>query len=260
MPELPDVATYETYLKATSLHKRIEEVDVREKQVLSGISAAKLRSRLHSAEIASARRHGKLLFALLESGLALALHFGMTGNLQYYKNGAAGTEYACVILHFGNGYNLAYESRRKLGHIFLVEDVDGFIHREGLGPDALQCGYPAFEEAVFATKRAVKSALMDQHRIAGIGNVYSDEILFQAGFTPKRDTSEFDAKAKRKLFRTMKRVLETTIRHKADPDRFPRTYLTRYRHDGAECPKCGVALRTVKAAGRRAWYCPKHQH
>jgi len=101
---------------------------------------------------------------------------------------------------------------------------------------------------------------MDQQSIAGIGNVYSDEILFQAGEPLEKKVGAFSQKERKHLFHTMKRVLQTAIRHQADPGRFPRTYLTPRRREGEQCPKCGAGLRATKVNGRRAWYCPQHQH
>ena len=115
----------------------------------------------------------------------LTLHFGMTGDLRYLEPGGDDVRYDRVRLDFGNG-RLAYVNRRMLGRVGLADDADAFIAAEELGPDALD---PAFDLAALAAaldgRRDVKTVLMDQSVVAGIGNIYADEILFQARLHPK---------------------------------------------------------------------------
>ncbi len=108
-------------------------------------------------------------------------------------------------------------------------------------------------------RKAVKATLMDQALLAGVGNIYSDEILFQAGIVPTRRANELSQKERRRLFQIMKRALRTAIRNKAMPDQFPRSYLTRNRQEGSQCPKCGGLVRTHEINGRRSYYCPRCQ-
>ncbi len=258
MPELPDVAVFKQYLDATSLHQRITGVEVRDRRLLEGIGPRKLASRLGGTEIASSRRHGKHLLAILDNGSALALHFGMTGDLAYYRNPEAEPRYAQLVMTFRGGYHLAYNSRRRLGEIRLIDDVDDFAEENELGPDALEVSRDAFYAALKG-RRGLKASLMDQRHLAGIGNVYSDEILFQAGILPTRQGDDLNGADRKRLYSTMRRVLRTVIRHQADPGQLPRTYLTRNREEGAPCPKCSGKVKTKRVGGRRAYYCPNCQ-
>ncbi len=257
MPELPDVEVFKQYLDATSLHKEIDRVKVHSTQVLEGISATKLRRRLEGHTFESTRRHGKYLFVRLNDGNWLVLHFGMTGSLKYFKDLDKDTPHDRFLIGFSNGYHLAYDSQRKLGKVGVVDDVKKFIKEKDLGPDALDANFDmkAFEEALTGRTATVKAALMNQQYIAGIGNIYSDEILFQAGIRPQTRVNRLKGKNLERLFHVSKEVLRTAIDCRADPGEFPNSYLIPVRHKGGSCPKCERAICKVKVSGRTAYYC-----
>lgn len=261
MPELPDVEVYRRYLNATALHKYIERVAVLSSYMLRGISASRFRSRLRGRRMVSTARHGKYLFVWLEGDGFLVLHFGMTGGLKYARRPEDLPSHTRLRLDLSNGYHLAFDCQRKLGMIALTEDVEGFVRQKGLGPDALDpsLDYPAFREVLRGRKGAVKSAFLDQRLIAGMGNIYADEVLFHAGVHPLKSLRSLDEKTLKALFKAMKRELERAINCQVDAERFPRTCLLPHRYQGGRCPRCGVGLETVKVAGRTAYYCPGHQ-
>ncbi|MGM0399733.1 MAG: DNA-formamidopyrimidine glycosylase [Chloroflexota bacterium] len=263
MPELPDVEALRQYLQATSLHQEIGDVEVRSDQVLEGTSGEVLKETLVGRSFASTRRHGKyLLVALDEDGdKFLLLHFGMTGGLAYFKDMAEEPEYDRVLFRFANGYHLAYQSMRKLGEVRLIDDVEVFVEKKGLGPDALDPAFDlaAFKEAVEGRRAMTKSVLMDQRTMAGIGNVYSDEIMFQAGVHPRTKINKLDEETLETLFDTMKEVLQKAVECQADADQFPESFIIPHRQEGGECPRCGTELERVQVASRHAYYCPRCQ-
>ncbi|MFO7743261.1 MAG: DNA-formamidopyrimidine glycosylase family protein [Anaerolineae bacterium] len=269
MPELPDVETMRWYLQSTSLHQEIQAVEVHAPGVVrsdgGGDQSAvrELREELVGCSFASTRRHGKWLFVALDdhSERTLVLHFGMTGGLKTFKDMDDEPEYDRVLFRFANGYQLAYVSQRKLGQVRLIDDVAGFIDRRELGPDALDADLDlaAFRNLVEGRRVMAKALLMDQHTIAGIGNVYADEILFQAGVHPRTRVSALDDQTVERLFHRMKEVLRTAIRCQARPDRLPDTFLAPHRHAEGTCPACGARLERVKVSSRTAYYCPKCQ-
>jgi formamidopyrimidine-DNA glycosylase len=259
MPELPDVETYKRYLDATSLHKKIRRAEVTDSRILQGVSARRLAGELKGRRLGPSRRHGKYLFVRFAPSRWLVLHFGMTGDLSYYKEGRDAPEHARLVLAFSNGYRLAYISQRLLGKVALAGDPGEYIEGKGLGPDALALDLRGFREAL-GKRAGAKSALMNQRRIAGIGNVYSDEVLYLAGVHPRKAAGSLTGEQTRELHRAMRHVLETAVRKKADPERMPRGWLLHLRGvEGGKCPRCGGQIRSVKAAGRTAWYCPSHQ-
>jgi formamidopyrimidine-DNA glycosylase len=269
MPELPDVETMRRYLESTSLHQEIAGVElhaagvVPSEEVVEQTGVKELKDTLTGRSFASTRRHGKWLFVALDkdSDAFLVLHFGMTGGLKYFRDMEQEPEYDRVLFRFTNGYQLAYLSMRKLGEVAVIDDVEQFIDEKGLGPDALDPGFDlvAFRDAVDVRRAMVKSILMDQDTIAGIGNVYSDEILFHAGIHPRTTINHLGEETLEELFHTMKDVLKKAIEYQAEPERFPESFITRHRHDGGTCPICGSELESVKVSSRTAYYCPNRQ-
>ncbi|MFP4345156.1 MAG: Fpg/Nei family DNA glycosylase [Anaerolineales bacterium] len=261
MPELPDVAAFKSYFDVTALHQRIEDVEVQGIYPLKEIAPDELREGLRGRAFESTERHGKYLFVALDGdGGWLVLHFGMTGDLKYYKVPEKEPEYDQVLLRFANGYHLAYVSKRKLGEVRLIDDVDAFIEEHDLGPDAMaeDFDYERFKETFGRKGGMVKSALMDQSTLAGIGNVYSDEILFQAGIHPQRKVQDLDEQELRRVYESLKEVLETAIEHNAEPADFPADYLIPHRGE-ERCPCCDGELQSVKVSGRTGYYCPERQ-
>lgn len=258
MPELPDVETYRRYVGATALHKVIRSTHVPGAELLEDTSPQALGRQLDGHAFEQTRRHGKYLFLQLDDGGFLVLHFGMTGRLRYFKD-SPHPEHTQLLITFANGYRLAYVAPRKLGMIALTADMDDFVKRKELGPDALQLGPDDFRELLESSRGGVKSWLMNQHHLAGIGNVYSDEILFQARIHPRRSLKSLDSDDRQRLYRALQDVLKKTIDAQADPDRVPASFLLPHRQEGEPCPRCGTPVRQEEIAGRTAYYCPRCQ-
>lgn len=258
MPELPDVDVFRGYLGATSLHHPIRDVDVNNSDVLVDCSAAALRRALRDVSLEQPRRHGKQLGVQLSSGRWLMLHFGMTGYPDYARDDGPPPAHTRVALYFDNGYRLAYVNQRKLGRVGLADDFDAFIARAELGPDALDIERDAFVALLSGGQGTLKSRLMNQQIIAGLGNVYTDEIFFQARRHPATPLDDVDENTAAELWRTMRRVLRTAIDRHAEPREFPDSWLTRHRDD-AQCPRCGAPIEHVKISGRTSRLCPACQ-
>ena len=259
MPELPDVETLKRYFDATSLHQRIADVDVRSADLLKGISGRELVRRLKGQRFESTCRHGKHLFARADDYIWLRLHFGMTGSLGYSKGIEKAPRHARVLFVFANNYRLAFEDQRKFGEVGLIGDVDEFLKKRSLGPDALDVDLAEFKEMFAKHRGPVKTILMNQHLIAGIGNIYADEILFHARVHPATQIASLSGKDRRRLFRAMRHVLEKAIEYHADANRMPKAWLLLYRGKGEKCPRCGRELKSSKIGGRTAWFCPHCQ-
>lgn len=259
MPELPDVETFRRYLDATALHQPIGKVRVGAPRLLRGITPQGLGRRLHGRALESTRRHGKHLFARVDEAGWLVLHFGMSGRLQYAKASGRLPQDAELLLRFANEAGLAYIAPRKLGRIDWSGAPDDYIASRGLGPDALALDHAAFRDLARGRRGGVKSWLMDQGSLAGIGNLYADEILFQAGIHPGHAVAQLDDSALQALHKAMGRVLRQAIEARAEPDAMPRSFLLPRRHAGARCPRCGERLAAIKLAGRTACFCPRCQ-
>jgi formamidopyrimidine-DNA glycosylase len=265
MPELPDVELFRRHLDTSCHGRTILSATVADPKLLSGIDAAQLARRLAGTRIGASRRHGKHLFVAVGDAGWLGLHFGMNGSLLHLAPGDADPSYDRVRIDFADGHGLAYLNPRRIGEVVLVDDPDAFAAAERLGPDALD---PKFERADFerrlaGTRRELKALLMDQAAVAGIGNIYSDEILFQARLHPSRRSDRLDAAERRHLWEQMRAVLETAVAAGAGAERLterlPSRCLIPQRKRDGRCPRCGAAIAAAKFGGRTGYFCPRCQ-
>jgi formamidopyrimidine-DNA glycosylase len=260
MPELPDVEVFRQYTNATSLHQKIQAVQVNPHRILKNITGQTLQKRLKGRKLEATRRHGKHLFVRAIRNGWLRLHFGMSGFLRYYKRSSRRPEHVRLQLDFSNGYHLAYDNQRLLGQIGWAPDPEVFVHDHKLGPDALNdLDWEEFKGLLCGRRGSVKSALMNQNAIAGIGNVYSDEILFQAKIDPRSKAKDLAKGHLRTIYEAMQQVLQEAVKYRADPKKFPDHFLIPRRDAGNRCPHCGGHLKKIKIAGRSAYMCPDCQ-
>lgn len=196
MPELPDVEICKRYVDSTALHQSIASAEVLDDALLDGTSASAVRQALRGTSFEETRRHGKHLFVRRSSARWLGLHFGMSGELTYYERDGGASEYEYFRVDFENGYRLALVIPRKLGRVRLLDDPDAFVAEKELGPDALGLDVETFAARLEDRRGMIKSALMDQTVIAGLGNIYADEVLFQAGIHPKTRVQALDEDAR----------------------------------------------------------------
>lgn len=263
MPELPDVENYCRYLKRHGLHKKIEGVAVNAPRILKGVSGPGLERALKGRTLERARRHGKHLLAAVDDGHWLAFHFGMTGRFEHFREGEDDPAYDRLRLDFAGGEHLAYVNKRMLGRVELVGDAGDFVRGKKLGPDAAAVDEPTFRERLRGKRGAIKSALMDQSLFAGIGNVYSDEILYHSKVHPRTNVAALDDAAVKQLYRAMRRVLDLAVKRGAGTEdvarQVPKTWLLPHRRRDATCPRCGGQIATLKVQGRTAYICPRCQ-
>lgn len=260
MPELPDVEVFRRYFDSTSLHQRVGGVSLLARDLRRTADDEKLQAALVGREFTGSRRHGKYFFADLGEDDWLMLHFGMTGYLSYFKDANEAPQHMRLRVDFENGFHLGYTCQRKLGSILVVTDVEQFTKDEGLGPDALDpaLDLEAFTGALSGSRSSVKAALMEQERIAGIGNIYSDEILYRTKVHPAARANQLNSHVWQDLFNATGEVLRTAIDCEVDPERFPADFILPHRDTDGRCP-CGGELVQRKISGRTAYFCPACQ-
>jgi formamidopyrimidine-DNA glycosylase len=265
MPELPDVEIFKHVLDQHARGRVVARVSVQDPESLEGATAATLQRRLKGRRLSSSSRHGKVLFAAFEDAATLAMHFGTNGSLQDVPSDAKEPPSTRLSFEFTDGGRLAYLNPRRIGHVHVTKDAAVYIAEERLGPDALDHGFDEDALAGVLTNRrqAIKAVLMDQARIAGIGNIYADEILFQARLHPGVVAASLDPAARHRLFGAIKHVLQTAIDRGAGAedftDRLPNGFLLLERHAGGHCPRCGSKLAIDKRGGRTSYHCPECQ-
>lgn len=263
MPELPDVEIMGRYLADTSLHKRIERVEVLDDYVIKRVSKELFKSSLTGVTFKEVDRRGKFLEVSTDSKYDLAIHFGMTGYLRYVTREKDYSKYVRIIFGFQE-HDLRYISKRKLGGLYIVKDgnFDSISTIREMGPEPLDdtFTFDKFKSIVDGRSAMIKALLLDQSFIAGIGNVYADEILFQAGIRPDRKISDVDQQQLHTLFQEMKQVLQTAIQHETDFKGLQQTFLTPHRDPEGRCPKCRAPLKTVKISSRTSYWCENCQN
>ena len=259
MPELPDLEIARRYVDATSLHQKISSVLVRNEKVLGAVSARELQGALKGRSFESTRRHGKNLFVELDDGGWMLVHFGMTGSLAYFRNPEGEPPYSRLLFAFENGHNLAFDDGRMFGKVDLIGEPEDYLRDRQLGPDPLEMDAASFREHLRETKAGIKATLMNQKVLAGIGNLYSDEILFQARIHPKTSVAQLDDPTLENLHHQTLRVLKKAIEQDAYPQELPDSYLLSHRQEGARCPRGNGEIQKLKAAGRTAYICPTCQ-
>lgn len=217
------------------------------------------RNRLIGTQFTRTRRHGKYIFAGSQNGPWLHIHLGMSGSLRVYEEGDDAPDYARLTVIFEGTRRLAFRDPRKFGRIRLVEDVDDFVAEKRLGPDAMEIGDNAFASAIGGTRQAVKSALLDQSKMAGVGNLWSDEALYRCGIMPDARGTDIDAATIAHLRRAVQDIMGYVMSRNADYSQLPNDWLIHHRKDGADCPRCGGTITKKKVGGRTAYHCPDHQ-
>lgn len=263
MPELPDVELNKRTLDGAALHRPLAGVTVVDDYVLDAVSTATLQRVLEGAQLVETRRHGKQLFARVQTTEDaerwLRLHFGMTGRLRFYE-GHSAPEYGYVRFDFADEAHLAFVVPRKIGRVGLVDDPEAVIAAKNLGPDALAVDADGFRERLGGRRGMIKSAFLDQSVIAGLGNIYADEILFQVGVHPRAQVASLGDDTLQMLFESMHEVLQVAIDHEADPNALPADrYLLPHRRGDNRDPLTGAPLETVKVGGRTAYFSPERQ-
>lgn len=256
MPELPDVETFRLYFNKKALNREILAIKVFHPKVLRQVSEKKARQELLHQKFKSTKRHGKNLFAALSNGLYLCFHFGMTGSFLFYKKGNL-PPFTRFQIDFKEGH-LAYIDMRILGGLTITDSIEDFIEKKDLGPDALSIQWDDFK-TILKRKGTLKPTLMDQSFIAGVGNIYADEILFQAKLNPLRNNFSLSLKEAKTLFTQMKKVLKKAIAIKADVNQMSKTWLLPSRKTHENCPRCKKEIKRITLRGRGTFFCPHCQ-
>ena len=260
MPELPDVEIFRREVAEDTVGEVITSISVGIPGMIKFISPLELTHALKNQKIAATRRHGKNLFLKTKGGAFLRLHFGMTGYLELEKDQGDLHRHTCLALHFKSGRRLTFIDPRKFGSVEFIDNFDDFLNKAHIGPDAETLNAGEFENLLHKRKAQIKPVLMDQSLMSGLGNVYTDELLFQAGIHPETKTDELNRKDILNLFKKMKSVIKEAIKDHANRKEMPKKFLIHSRHPGCPCPLCKRGIIRMKTiGGRSTYFCEAHQ-
>jgi len=254
MPELPDVEAFKRTLGEHATGRRIERVEVHDAGALRGVSARQLNTRLRGCRFAEPLRRGKWVIARTD-GPTVLMHFGMTGSLRWTARHVPEERFERVTFVTDDG-ELHYDDMRKLTGISLASNDDEAGRLLGsLGPDAVSVQRAEFAALLHDRRAALKTVLMDQHVVAGLGNLLTDEILWRACINPRRPASSLTVHEVGRLYARMRWVLRTSLQAGDVPAN--RSWLTGVRYESApRCPRCRTPLWHARIGGRTSVWCP----
>jgi formamidopyrimidine-DNA glycosylase len=266
MPELPEVETIKNELLPHVLGRTIAGVDVFWDKMVRRPSVPEFRSRLAGQTITALTRRGKYLFFHLSGGEKLVMHMKMTGSLLIDP---PDDKFARAIIYLDNGPALHFRDPRKFGVMWLAADETAVARK--LGPEPLDRDFTKSTLAGILKrhKAPVKPVLLDQAIIAGIGNMYADEALFEAKIHPVRPAGSLSDEEVKRLYKAIRRVLRAAIKNKGAsvrnyyrPDGNIGTAHDEFRvahGTGKDCPRCGAPIQRIVVRGRGTYLCPKCQ-
>lgn len=270
MPELPEVETIRRQLNKKIKGKKIKAVDVRLLKFVK-YPLVKFKKLVAGATITNISRRAKLLIIELSNGYCLVIHLKLSGQLIYQGEPNKHTH---LVYYFADGTHLIHNDLRQFGFVKVVpqKELADFLNREKFGPEPLTKEFTlkVFQELLDKRKGAkIKPLLMDQTWLAGIGNVYSDEILFFAKVLPFRKAGTLKPAEIRRIYQGIREILPLAIsRRGTSADQYLDTagqkggYLPLvkvYGRQGQPCYICGAKIKRLKIAGRSAHFCPKCQ-
>ena len=267
MPELPEVETVKNTLKRQILGKKIISVDVLY-NIIDKPDVNQFRKLVKNQTIMDIKRRGKFLMFELNDYYLLS-HLRMEG--KYFIDGDI-TKHDHVIFHFDNGI-LKYNDTRKFGRMYLIKKDRVYDERPlcclGLEPwdDNLNCSY--LKDKLKNKKLPIKTILLDQSIIVGIGNIYADEILFKSRINPLKKGNELNKKELNNIIKYTKEILEEAIKEggttiksyessRGVHGKFQNNLLV-HNHENDECKVCKSIIKKIKVNGRGTYYCPSCQ-
>ncbi|MFN8222489.1 MAG: bifunctional DNA-formamidopyrimidine glycosylase/DNA-(apurinic or apyrimidinic site) lyase [Gaiellales bacterium] len=273
MPELPEVETVRRRLAPVIEGAKITYAEIVDPRLTRPDDPLVVASELIGERFAELGRRGKYLLLRLASGRTLVVHLRMTGSFTYAARGKLSVDaYRRATLRLGNRVDLGFRDVRRFGTwLLLAPGEEGPYLAERLGPEPLSDAFStaALAAALRGRQAPVKSVLLDQRRVAGVGNIYADEALWRARIAPRRAAGGLGPKEVSALRRTVRTVLEkgialqgSTLRDYVTPDGEyggMQNEFSVYGREGEPCPRCRTPIERDVIGGRGTWSCPACQ-
>ena len=248
MPELPEAERARREIEKV-LGREIVAVDDTDTYVCRPHAPGDICAALLGRSLVSANRRGKFLWAETSGdGPDLGLHLGMSGSI-VIDGGPSPNNWDRFTLEFAGGGRMALRDKRRLGRAVIEPD---YSH---VGPDAGELDLPAFRERVGRGNVAIKAKLLDQGALAGVGNLLADEVLWQAGISPRAIAAELSRPRLNRLYDALQQGIADAIErggvHTGE--------IIEHRRPGATCPRDGTGMTRATIGGRTTWWCPRCQ-
>ena len=271
MPELPEVETVRRGLEKLILGKKISTIDIRYPKMIK-TDLDEFRRELPGQVIQKMGRRGKYLLFYL-SDKVLISHLRMEGKYFYYPDQVPERKHAHILIHFEDGGTLVYEDVRKFGTMELLAPklLEAYFVTKKLGPEPTEQDFDLarLKLALKKSKKPIKSHLLDQTLVAGLGNIYVDEVLWRAKIHPFRSSNSLSSQEARKVHDETIKVLGQAVEKGGSTIR---TYTNAFGEDGTmqefhqvydkagqACSRCGAIIEKIQLGGRGTHFCPKCQ-
>ena len=273
MPELPEVETIKRVLEPQIQGHTITSVIINRPEVIAYPSSDEFSRNLAGQTISSISRRGKFLIILLNNGGRITLHLRMTGWLLLLPADFPEEKHTHVIFKLDNGSDLRFSDTRRFGRFWIIQnnEADTCSGIEKLGKEPFDPSFNAqyLYHRLGKRKKAIKECMLEQSVVSGIGNIYSDEILFSAQIYPARPANSLTKKEWERLAETIPKQLSYFIeKNNITPEEYLKNkgqyycnapYLQVYGHEGKPCPICGETLCRKVIGGRSSIFCPHCQ-
>lgn len=272
MPELPEVETVRRTIETKICNKKIISVEVNHDDVLDGITKETFVELFVGNSVIGMERRGKYLIFCLRNGEKIILHLRMTGQLVFFEKDFQRDHHCHVVVHFEDGGGFYYRDVRRFGRFCLIGSggkTEHGMNQLGYEPMDRKFTVNYVKDGVRNRRCSVKSRILDQHFIAGIGNIYADEILFAARIHPERICSELTNCQIKRLKKASEDILLQAIEHRGTTfsdfrDGYGESgghqaFLSVFHRTGKPCPVCGTTIESIKCGGRTTSFCPKCQ-
>jgi len=277
MPELPEVQTIRNQLGKLIVGKKIARIDVNLPKMVK-LPLDKFRKIAVGSKIKSVGRRAKILIFGLSNGWSVLTHLKLSGRLIFRKKSEAlkdeDKKWNHLVYYLNDGSRLFHNDLRQFGYVKLIETgkLNDFFAKEKLGPEPLEKNFTLGDFSAILKRKPrakIKQFLMDQQNIGGIGNIYSDEILFAARVYPLCKIKDLKPTEVKNIYQNIKKILSEAVKLKGTSadlylDAFGREgdFLSRlkvYGREGQKCVKCKSIIKRLKIGGRSAHFCPHCQ-
>jgi formamidopyrimidine-DNA glycosylase len=270
MPELPEVETIARSLEPRLHGRSVAGIELLYRPLLR-TGGRKALEALRGRRVLRVRRRGKMLLIECEGARTLVFHLKMTGQFLFAAEGAPRDKHVRLVIRFEDGRDeVRFRDVRKFGFLLCLEGEPERACGElaCLGPEPLEVGPAEFRDILGARRGRVKGLLLDQTRIAGVGNIYADETLFDARINPETPASSLRPEAVERLYRSLRKILAAAIEaggstladagyHDADGNAGDFQFDHKvYGRTGEPCLVCGTPIRMKRVGGRSSHFCP----
>jgi formamidopyrimidine-DNA glycosylase len=267
MPELPEVETVARGLSAPLVGQIFASVTVRWPRTIAEPAVEEFKEQIVGRRVLSVGRRGKYVVISLDRGYLL-IHLKMSGRLQVVPAGEPLDKHTHTIFDLEGGAQLRFRDVRKFGRVYLVSEMEQVTAKLGPEPLASEFTLHLFRQRLARRSGRLKSLLLNQAFVAGLGNIYADEVLFAAGLHPLRKADTLTGQEQERLYLAIRTVLHRAVTGRGttlsdggytDARGRPGEYQDRiavYGREGEPCRECGASIERIVVGGRSTHYCP----